>query len=49
MLSLNDQTLKSRLHRGRMLLRQRLEDFADGRHASPSRQKLLTRQLFHDA
>jgi len=30
MLHLKDQTLKSRLHRGRLLLRRRLEDFADG-------------------
>ena len=29
-LRLNDQTLKSRLHRGRLLLRQHLSDFADG-------------------
>ena len=29
-LNLKDQTLKSRLHRGRLLLRRRLEDFADG-------------------
>ncbi len=29
-LNLKDQTLKSRLHRGRLLLRKRLEDFADG-------------------
>jgi RNA polymerase sigma-70 factor (ECF subfamily) len=29
-LRLNDQTLKSRLHRGRLLLRKRLEHFADG-------------------
>jgi RNA polymerase sigma-70 factor (ECF subfamily) len=29
-LRLNDQTLKSRLHRGRMLLRRQLEPFADG-------------------
>jgi RNA polymerase sigma-70 factor, ECF subfamily len=29
-LNLNDQTLKSRLHRGRLLLRKRLVDFADG-------------------
>ena len=30
MLKVKDQTLKSRLHRGRLLLRRRLEDFADG-------------------
>lgn len=29
-LRVKDQTLKSRLHRGRMLLRQRLADFAEG-------------------
>ncbi len=29
-LRLKDQTLKSRLHRGRLLLRERLADFADG-------------------
>jgi RNA polymerase sigma-70 factor (ECF subfamily) len=29
-LNLKDQTLKSRLHRGRLMLRRRLEDFADG-------------------
>ena len=29
-LRLNDQTLKSRLHRGRLLLREHLSDFADG-------------------
>ena len=29
-LRVKDQTLKSRLHRGRMLLRARLADFADG-------------------
>ncbi|HXG87238.1 MAG TPA: sigma-70 family RNA polymerase sigma factor [Vicinamibacterales bacterium] len=29
-LQLNDQTLKSRLHRGRLLLRRELSDFADG-------------------
>ncbi len=29
-LRLKDQTLKSRLHRGRMILRDRLADFADG-------------------
>jgi RNA polymerase sigma-70 factor (ECF subfamily) len=29
-LRVKDQTLKSRLHRGRMLLRQQLADFADG-------------------
>lgn len=29
-LRLNDQTLKSRLHRGRLLLRRHLSDFADG-------------------
>ena len=29
-LRLNDQTLKSRLHRGRLMLRKRLEHFADG-------------------
>lgn len=29
-LRVKDQTLKSRLHRGRMLLRERLVDFADG-------------------
>jgi RNA polymerase sigma-70 factor, ECF subfamily len=29
-LQIKDQTLKSRLHRGRMLLRARLADFADG-------------------
>jgi RNA polymerase sigma-70 factor (ECF subfamily) len=29
-LRVKDQTLKSRLHRGRMLLRERLADFADG-------------------
>ena len=29
-LNLKDQTLKSRLHRGRLMLRKRLEDFADG-------------------
>jgi RNA polymerase sigma-70 factor (ECF subfamily) len=29
-LRVKDQTLKSRLHRGRMLLRERLSDFADG-------------------
>jgi RNA polymerase sigma-70 factor (ECF subfamily) len=29
-LNLKDQTLKSRLHRGRLLLRKRLEDFAGG-------------------
>jgi RNA polymerase sigma-70 factor, ECF subfamily len=29
-LRLKDQTLKSRLHRGRMLLREQLADFADG-------------------
>lgn len=29
-LQIKDQTLKSRLHRGRMLLRARLPDFADG-------------------
>jgi RNA polymerase sigma-70 factor (ECF subfamily) len=30
LLRLNDQTLKSRLHRGRQLLRRELADFADG-------------------
>jgi RNA polymerase sigma-70 factor, ECF subfamily len=30
MLQVKDQTLKSRLHRGRMILRDRLADFADG-------------------
>jgi RNA polymerase sigma-70 factor (ECF subfamily) len=30
MLRVKDQTLKSRLHRGRMILRDRLADFADG-------------------
>jgi RNA polymerase sigma-70 factor (ECF subfamily) len=29
-LKLKDQTLKSRLHRGRLLLRERLEAFKDG-------------------
>jgi len=29
-LNLKDQTLKSRLHRGRLMLRKRLDDFADG-------------------
>ena len=29
-LRVKDQTLKSRLHRGRMILRDRLADFADG-------------------
>ena len=29
-LNLKDQTLKSRLHRGRLMLRTRLDDFADG-------------------
>jgi RNA polymerase sigma-70 factor (ECF subfamily) len=29
-LSLKDETLKSRLHRGRLMLRQQLADFADG-------------------
>ncbi len=29
-LRVKDQTLKSRLHRGRLLLRERLSDFADG-------------------
>ena len=29
-LKLKDQTLKSRLHRGRLMLRRRLEDFAGG-------------------
>ena len=29
-LRVKDQTLKSRLHRGRVMLRERLEDFADG-------------------
>ena len=29
-LQIKDQALKSRLHRGRMLLRVRLADFADG-------------------
>jgi RNA polymerase sigma-70 factor (ECF subfamily) len=29
-LKLKDQTLKSRLHRGRLMLRKRLEAFADG-------------------
>jgi RNA polymerase sigma-70 factor (ECF subfamily) len=29
-LNLKDQTLKSRLHRGRLMLRKRLEHFADG-------------------
>jgi RNA polymerase sigma-70 factor (ECF subfamily) len=29
-LQIKDQTLKSRLHRGRALLRERLADFADG-------------------
>ena len=29
-LRVKDQTLKSRLHRGRLLLRERLADFADG-------------------
>ena len=29
-LQIKDQTLKSRLHRGRMMLRERLSDFADG-------------------
>jgi RNA polymerase sigma-70 factor (ECF subfamily) len=29
-LNLKDQTLKSRLHRGRLILRKRLRDFADG-------------------
>ena len=29
-LKLKDQTLKSRLHRGRLMLRKRLVDFADG-------------------
>jgi RNA polymerase sigma-70 factor (ECF subfamily) len=39
-LQVKDQTLKSRLHRGRMILRTRLADFADGvslhRSSSPS-------------
>ena len=30
MLRVKDQTLKSRLHRGRLILRQRLADFAGG-------------------
>jgi RNA polymerase sigma-70 factor (ECF subfamily) len=30
MLQLNDQTLKSRLHRGRLMLRRELSDFSDG-------------------
>jgi DNA-directed RNA polymerase specialized sigma24 family protein len=30
MLRLKDQTLKSRLHRGRLLLRKQLADFAGG-------------------
>jgi RNA polymerase sigma-70 factor (ECF subfamily) len=29
-LQVKDQTLKSRLHRGRMILRKQLADFADG-------------------
>ena len=29
-LNVKDQTLKSRLHRGRLILRERLADFADG-------------------
>ena len=29
-LQVKDQTLKSRLHRGRLILRQRLADFAGG-------------------
>jgi RNA polymerase sigma-70 factor (ECF subfamily) len=29
-LNVKDQTLKSRLHRGRLILRQRLADFASG-------------------
>jgi hypothetical protein len=30
MLRVKDQTLKSRLHRGRLILRKQLADFADG-------------------
>jgi RNA polymerase sigma-70 factor (ECF subfamily) len=41
-LRVKDQTLKSRLHRGRLILRDQLAEFADGLsmhrgHASPSR------------
>jgi RNA polymerase sigma-70 factor (ECF subfamily) len=35
-LQIKDQTLKSRLHRGRMLLRARLADFADGLAMRPT-------------
>lgn len=38
-LKVKDQTLKSRLHRGRMMLRRRLQDFADGlrlHHPTPA-------------
>ena len=35
-LRVKDQTLKSRLHRGRLLLRERLSDFADGLSMRPT-------------
>jgi RNA polymerase sigma-70 factor, ECF subfamily len=35
-LRVKDQTLKSRLHRGRMLLREQLSDFADGLSMRPT-------------
>ena len=36
MLRVKDQTLKSRLHRGRLILRKQLADFAGGLHAAPA-------------
>ena len=36
-LNVKDQTLKSRLHRGRLILRQRLADFASGPVTAPAR------------
>ncbi len=40
-LNVKDQTLKSRLHRGRLILRERLADFAGGLVAAPPRRRLL--------
>ena len=36
MLRVKDQTLKSRLHRGRLILRKQLADFAGGLDAAPA-------------
>ena len=41
-LQVKDQTLKSRLHRGRLILRKQLADFA-GRPVSPPRGRYVVR------